>query len=47
MATFYEQCGDLENLIIVVKTSKGKVVGGFTTLSLNPPGNKWIHKKNA
>ena len=33
---FFEQCGDLTNLIIIAKTAKGKIIGGFTPINFNP-----------
>jgi hypothetical protein len=33
---YYEKCGDLVNTIIIAKTTKGKIIGGFTPLSFNP-----------
>ena len=34
--TIYKECGDLTNTIIIARTAKGKIVGGFTPLSFNP-----------
>ncbi len=33
---YFEQCGHLTNTIIIVKTTKGNIIGGFTPLSFNP-----------
>ena len=44
MNKYFQQCGDITNTIIIVKTTKGKIIGGFTPLSFNPPGNKWTYK---
>jgi hypothetical protein len=33
---YYQECGDLTNTIIILKTTMGKIVGGFTPLSFNP-----------
>ena len=33
---YFEQCGDLNNTIIIAQTKKGKIIGGFTPLSFNP-----------
>jgi hypothetical protein len=33
---YFEQCGYLTNTIIIAKTTKGKIIGGFTPLSFNP-----------
>ncbi len=33
---YFEQCGYLTNTIIIAKTKKGKIIGGFTPLSFNP-----------
>ncbi len=40
---YIEQCGDLTNTIIIAKKKKGQIIGGFTPLSFNPPGNKWTY----
>lgn len=32
---YFEQCGDLTNTVIIAKTTKGDIVGGFTPLSFN------------
>ena len=40
---YFQQCGDLINTIIIVKTKKGKIIGGFTPLSFNPSVN-WTSK---
>ena len=37
---YFEQCGDLTNTIIIAKTTKGKIIGGFTPLSFNPTANQ-------
>ena len=37
---YFQQCGDLTNTIIIVKTKKGKIIGGFTPLSFNPTANQ-------
>ena len=37
---YFQQCGDLTNTIIIVKTTKGKIIGGFTPLSFNPTANQ-------
>ena len=44
MSKYYQQCGDLTNTIIIAKTLKGKIIGGFTPLSFNSPGNKWTYE---
>ena len=36
---YLEQCGNLTNTIIIAKTKKGKIIGGFTPLSFNPSDN--------
>ena len=41
MSSFYEKCGNLNNILILAKTTKRKIVGGFTPLTFNPPGNEW------
>ena len=46
MSKYYQQCGDLTNTIIIAKTTKGKIIGGFTPLSFNSPGNKWTYNRN-
>lgn len=33
---YYQQCEDLLNTIILIKTTKNKIIGGFTPLSFNP-----------
>ena len=33
---YYEQCGNSTNTIIIAKTTKGKIIGGFTPLIFNP-----------
>ena len=43
LTKYFEQCGDLTNTIIIAKTKKGKIIGGYTPLSFYPPGNKWTH----
>ena len=43
MSKYYQQCGDLTNTIIIAKTKKGKIIGGFTPLSFYPPNNKWTY----
>ena len=39
MNKYYQECGDLTNTIIIAKTKKGKIIGGFTPLSFNPSVN--------
>ncbi len=46
MKNYYKDCGDLTNTIIIAKTTKGKIIGGFTPLSFNPSGNKWTYEYN-
>lgn len=41
MNKFYQICGSFQNLIIIARTDKGNVVGGYTPLSFNHPGKKW------
>ncbi len=36
---YFQKCGDLTNTIIIAKTKKGKIIGGFTPLILNPSAN--------
>ena len=45
MNKYYQQCGDLTNTIIIAKTKKGKIIGGFTPLSFNPSVN-WTSEDN-
>lgn len=40
MNRYFEQCGDSTNTIIIVKTTKGNIMGGFTPLSFNPSINQ-------
>ena len=42
---YFQQCGDLTNTIIIARTTKGKIIGGFTPLSFNPSVN-WTSKQN-
>ena len=42
---YLEQCGNLTNTIIIAKTKKGKIIGGFTPLSFNPSVN-WTSKQD-
>ena len=41
---YFEECGNLENTIIIVKTTKGKIIGGFTPLRFFPAIKKWTSK---
>jgi hypothetical protein len=36
LSNYFERCGDLTNTIIIAKTTKGKIIGGFNPLSFNP-----------
>ena len=36
MNKYFEQCGNLTNTIIIAKTKKGNIIGGFTPLSFDP-----------
>ena len=40
MSEFYHNCEKLNNTIIIAKTTKGKILGGYTPLSFNDPDNK-------
>ena len=33
---YFEQCGDLTDTIIIARTIKGKIIGGYSHLSFNP-----------
>ena len=39
MNKFNEICGDLKNTVIMAKTTKGKIVGGYSPLNFNPSVN--------
>ncbi len=43
---YFKQCGDLTNTIIITKTTKGKIIGGFTPLSFNPTANQYYDYLN-
>ena len=43
MNKYFQQWGHLTNTIIIAKTKKGKLIGGFTPLSFNPSVN-WTSK---
>ena len=38
---YIQQCEYLTNTIIIAKTTKGKIIGGYTPLSFKPPGRNW------
>lgn len=37
---YYEICGHLTNTMIICKTNKDKIIGGYTPLAFNPLSNK-------
>ena len=39
MNKYFGKCGDLTNTVIIAKTTKGKIIGGYTTLIFNPSAN--------
>ncbi len=44
LPNYFKKCGELTNTIIIAKTKKGKIIGGFTPLKFNPPSelfDKW------
>ena len=41
MDKYYEICGKLNNTIMIVKTTKGKIIGGFTPLCFDVPFNNF------
>ncbi len=41
LSKYFEKYGNLTNIIIIAKTTKGKIIGGFTPLIFNPSVN-WI-----
>ena len=40
---YFKECGNLKNTIIIAQTTKGKIIGGYTTLNFNPTTN-WTSK---
>jgi len=42
MSEFYRDCGKYNHTIIIAKTTKGKILGGYTPLSYIIPNDKSI-----
>jgi hypothetical protein len=40
LKTYYEMCGNATDTMIICKTNKDKIIGGYSPLTFNPISNK-------
>jgi hypothetical protein len=42
LAKYYETCGNVQNTIILARTNKDKIFGGFTPFSFYSEKDEWV-----